>query len=82
MKKAYTNIRIKVDKFTVGDYEAIRLLAIKHDVPDRASVHIDTTGLGTYISFEWAPEVPLAYKEKVQRPNVYPKDEWRNYYKK
>jgi len=82
MKKAYTNIRIKVDNFTVGDYEAIRLLAIKHDAPDRASVRIDTTGLGTYISFEWAVEQPLDYKEKVKRPIPYPKDEWRNVYKK
>lgn len=82
MKKVYTNIRIKVDEFTVGDYEAIRHLAIKHDVPDRAGVRIDTTGLGTYISFEWTAEQPLDYKKKVQRPIPYPKDEWRIPYKK
>ena len=82
MKKEYTNIRIKVDKFTVGDYETIRHLAIKHDVPDRACVEIDISGLGTYLSFEWVPEAPLAYKEKVPRPIPYPKDAWRNYYKK
>jgi hypothetical protein len=91
MKKEYTNIRIKVDKFTVGDYETIRHLAIKHDVPDRACVEIDISGLGTYISFEWRDESTLSDKEKIdlwgyksvaKKPHVYPKDQWRNYYKK
>ena len=83
MKKDYTTIRIKISHFTVGDYEAIRHLAIKHDVPDRASVRIDTNGTGTHIVFEWAA---LETTHKKVEPNGYRAknnhiDEWRIYYK-
>ncbi len=68
MTVEYTHIRIKLDNFKVGDYEKIRTLAIKHDVPNRASVRIESTGLGTYLTFEWRDEVkPDFDKEKYKQ---------------
>lgn len=82
MIKDYTTISIKIDNFKVYDYDRIKRLAEVHGVPDRASVRIVTSGLGTMITFEWADETYPRYKEKFQpkaKP-VKPISQWKNYH--
>lgn len=86
MKKDYTTITIKVNGFTLEDVPSIRQLAFKHCVPERASVRIVTSGLGTHITFEWAE---LSDKETIEKYGYKHyvaqsgrTSDWRNHYKK
>lgn len=81
MKTKHTTLMIKIDRITVQNLLEVTTLAVKHRVPENASVSIRTDATGTNIIFEWV-ESDLVKKqhEKTNYPNYYkpfpPNETW------
>lgn len=59
MKTKFTTLMIKIDRVTVDSLLEVTGLAVKHRVPEKATVSIRTDATGTSVIFEWTDEPAL-----------------------